>query len=192
MPDTVDDFLDGYQGPVEEVPVCGRPALVQEHALAEQALFDATRESGLAGPTPELRAEVARLEAEMAGSVRVFKIGALTYGPWSDLLAAHPPSDERRKLGHIVDDATFDPAALAACAVDPPMTVEQAQRMRDTIAPGEWQALMAAVWKLNGRQQHAPKSRLLYELDQLSDGYSDTPPPTGSPEAGSLADVVGQ
>ena len=176
MANLVDAFLDGYEGPVEEVPVCGKPGLIEAFRIADSELESALARAGLAGAPRELRDRVAALEAQIEASVQVFRLRGLPYGEWADLRTQHP------------ELAEFETAALAACAVEPPVTVAQAQRMRDTLGP-EFGRLMAAVARLNQESAAAPKSLLLSALRAQSDGSSDTPPSTESPEAGSLADA---
>lgn len=184
----VDDFLDGYEAPVEEVAVCGRPALIAEHAKLEAEIAGARVRNGLAGAPSDLLDRLAELEAEIAESVMVVKLRALANRPWADLLAAHPPTTEERAKGYGAHPATFEPAALAACAVDPPMTVEQAGRMADTLPRSEWAALTEAVRRLHEDRSTAPKSLLLSVLRPVSAESSDTPLDEGSLEEPSSGD----
>jgi len=185
MPLSVDDFLNGYSGPVEEVPICGRPDLIAEHAKVESEVAEHRGPGGsMAGAPADLLDRLAALEAEIDDTVLVFKLRGLSYGEWTTKQGEHPPKDESMRY----DPDTFEPAVIAACAVDPALTVDQATRLRDTLPPSEWQALTAAMYRLHGARSTAPKSLLLSVLRPLNGDSSDTPPSTESPEAGSLAD----
>lgn len=186
MPSSLDDFLDGYSGPVEEVPVCGRPDLIAEFAKVEAQIAGYGDNNTLGDDPKEVMDLIERLkvlESEIESTVMVFKLRAMAYQPWTDLLGQHPPEH----AGLRVNPVTFEPAAIAACAVDPPMTEEQAVRLRDTVAASEWQALIAAMWRLNQGKSEVPKSLLLSVLRPASVASSASPPDTESPEAGSLA-----
>jgi hypothetical protein len=174
----VDEFLDDYEAPVEQVAVCGKAGLLAEHARLESEIVG--HRSGLGGPPSDLVERLAEVEAELERSVKVFTLEALTYQEWSDLMAAHPPSKDQRSQGHGSNPATFEPAALAACASDPPLTVEQAERMRATLPPSEWAALMGAVARLHQERTSAPKSLLLSVVRRMSEGSSTMPQVEGS------------
>jgi len=177
---SIDDFLDGYEPPVEEVPVCGRPGLIAEHAQVEAEVAGHSIHGSLGGPPKELLHRLAELEAEIAESVIVVKLRAIANRPWADLLAAHPPTTEERAKGYGVHPDTFEPAALAACAVEPELTVAQAERMANTVPRSEWTALTEAVRRLHEDRSTAPKSPLLSVLRPASAASSATPPDEGS------------
>ena len=176
----LDDFLDRYQPPVEEVAVCGRSSLIADHARTESEIVGFRAKNGLAGPPAELLDRLAELEAEIERSVLVFRLQAMPYRRWADLLASHPPTKEQRASGAGANAESFEPAAFAACAVEPKVSPEQAARLHDTLPPGEWRALMDAVYRLHREQVAAPKSLLLSALPLLNDGFSTTPPDEGS------------
>ncbi len=176
----IDDFLDGYEPPVEEVPVCRRPGLIAEHALLEAKVAKLSVHGTLGGPPQELLDQLATIEAEIEASVTVFRLQAIAHRPWADLLAAHPPTTEERAKGYGVHPDTFEPAALAACAIEPTLTVEQAERMADTIPRSEWAALTDAVRRLHEDRSTAPKSLLLSALRPASAASSATQLDEGS------------
>lgn len=177
---TVDDFLDGYHLPVEEVAICGRPDLIAEHAKAEAEILGHRANGSLGGPPAELVDRLADLEAEIEASVMVVKLKALPHGPWADLLAAHPPTSSQKADGFGVNPDTFEVAALHACAVEPTFTEDQAHRMRRTVPRSEWAALTAAIRGLHEVVSSVPKSLLLSALRPASAASSDTPPDEGS------------
>lgn len=180
MAGSLDDFLDGYEPPVGEVVICGKPGLIADHHRLDAEVMGHRARSGLGGPPAELLDELARIEAEIEASAYVIRLQAIAHRPWADLLAAHPPTTEERALGYGTHPATFEPAAVAACAIEPTITVEQAERMRDTLPRSEWQALTSAVRDLHEERSAAPKSLLLSALRPASVASSDTPLNEGS------------
>lgn len=180
MTQDIDAFLDGYEAPVEEVPICGKPGLIAEHARIEAEIIGFRTEGSLAGPPRDLVDRLEEIERQVEESVLVWRLRALPFGAWADLQLEHPPTDEQRRGGHAANPDSFEPAALAACAVEPTVTVAQADRMRATLAPTEWVALMGAVRRLHQERTAAPKSLLLSALRRRSDAYSATQPSEGS------------
>lgn len=110
----------------------------------------------------ELAAEVQALEAEMADSEVEFRFRAVSYVEWMRLIAAHPPTPQQlrdnKQLDHNPD--TFQPAALAASCVDPPMTVEQAVEMRDVLHFDQYTVLWGTCAMVNRGGDARPKSKL--------------------------------
>ncbi len=189
---SVDDFLDRYEPPVEEVAVCGRAGLVAEHARTEAELAGHAAHASLGGPPAELVDRLRALEAEIESSAIVITVQARTSREWADVMAFHPPKGDAAKVGAPYDVETWEPAILAACAIDPVLSAEQAVRMRETLPPGEWRALMEAVVRVNGERVVAPKSLLLSALALVSDDSWGMPPAGGSLGEPSLADNGGQ
>lgn len=192
MTSPVDDFLDGYRLPVEEVPVCGRPDLIFEHAKAESEMARHAATFALSGPPTELVERLAALEAEIEQSVTVVRLQGLGNGAWLDLRAQHPPTREQKDNGFGVNPDTFEAAALVACAVEPTYEDDQAHRMRRTLAPGEWGALTDAIYRLHEGRSNVPKSLLLSALRPVNDASSDTPQDEGSLAERSSGDSGGQ
>lgn len=177
----VDDFLAGYEPPCEEVPICGKPGLMSEFLLLESEIITAGAANGLAGAPMELVDRLEQLQAEIDASVKVFKVQNQGWQAWADLQVMHPPTPEERATGLRVHRETFDPASVALAAVDPPLTIEQAEQLKAKVPPADWEALIGAVWRVHGRQATAgPKSLLLSALRPQSDESSDTPPSEGS------------
>ena len=185
MVEHIEDFLDGYAPAVREVPICGRPALIAEHAKIEAEISGP--DYGLAGPPAELVDRLAELEAEIEASVRVFRLEALSQQAWADLLAEHPPSPSKGQDDYAWDPDTFEPAALVACSPDAAqITHARAERTRAVLPPGEWQTLIRAILDLHKEHFAAPKSWLLSARHHLSDASLSTPPSEESLDQGSL------
>jgi hypothetical protein len=87
------------------------------------------------------------------------EVRALPPVEWEALIALHPPEDPTKVRW---DDATFRPAALAACVYAPDGSQRDEQWWANlwkvgTVTAGELYALYAAVIRLN---EHGPQPRV--------------------------------
>lgn len=185
MTKTVDDLIATAQPRTEKVQVCARGDLVDRHAelVAELgvAVDDPSARSLGEGLTPEVERihdEIQQVEAEMEEATVTFALRAIGSLAWQNLLRAHLPRPGRdhRLMFNL---ATFPPAAVAACAVDPPVTVEQAQQMYGTdeepgvLHSAEWDKLWSAAYVLNETATPHPKLPAAIE-SLLKNGRSST------------------
>ncbi|MFD0405022.1 hypothetical protein [Kitasatospora sp. NPDC127116] len=146
MPD-IEDIIKGTTLRETTVPLCLAGELQGEYEALERQLTDAATLVGesLAGsPRVPIAERMEDLRAEMAEHLVEFRFRALGHQAWSDLRAAHPGGD-----GQVFNPDTFGPAAVAACAVEPAMTVEQYKRLAEKLTYGQQEALFGAVWELN-------------------------------------------
>lgn len=168
----------------ETVPVLLDAELLSEHAALEATLAEAIqRDATLNRPpqSPALAAQLEALEAKIANASERFVVEGVGATAWYELLAAHPPSKEERKLGFDHDWRTFRPAALAASCVDPELTYQQAEWLMASLPAGEWDRLWSAVSVVNrGGGGADPKSDLIAVSRLLSKRSSATPPSEGS------------
>lgn len=79
------------------------------------------------------------------GETAAFVVRALPRRQYRELLDDHPPV----KDGADWNPDTFPPALIAACVVDPEMTVEQAAQIWEEWEAGEMGRLFLECWKLN-------------------------------------------
>ncbi|MFI9331884.1 hypothetical protein ACIGZJ_30635, partial [Kitasatospora sp. NPDC052868] len=143
----IEAVITGATARETTVPLCLAGALQGEYEALERQLTDSASLVGesLAGsPRVQVASRMEELRAEMAGHLVSFRLRAMEPEAWSDLLAAHPGAN-----GKLFDPATFGPAAVAACALDPAMTVEQYQRLEKRLSHGQREVLLDAVWNLN-------------------------------------------
>lgn len=187
----VDEFLDSYELPSVEVPIFPNDELRERHAHIEAKLVEEAG-GGLVGPPPELLAELEAVEAEIEATVKIFKLRAVPYAAWADLMAAHPPSKAQSDDGHATNPDTFEPVALEACAESPKVSASQAKRMRDRLSPAEWQRLMQAIRHLHVEPAHSPKSFVLSVTRRLNGASSATQPAGASLADPSSGDDDGQ
>lgn len=145
--------------PTDEVTIVTSPADGAALARLERQLIAAAEydeQHNEPATAPVVAAEIEKLEA--TAETRTFIVQALSDKAWSDLERAHPPGDGDH--GRYNPD-TFEPAAIAACIVDPPgATVDLVDRLRASVAPAEWAKLRGAVIGLNLAGQSPPSLRL--------------------------------
>lgn len=143
----IEDIIAGATLRETTVPLCLAGALQGEFEDLERQLAEvaATVGQSLAGDDRVGIAErMEQVRAEMADHLVDFRFRALSPLAWSDLMAEHPGQG-----GDLVNAATFGPQAIAACAIDPAMTVEQYGRLAAGLTFAQQDKLLAAVWALN-------------------------------------------
>lgn len=185
---SVDDFLDDFEAPTTVVRICPRVDLRDRHAAADRALSDAVGRgsSSLADDGPkQLAAEVRAIEDEIEAATREFRFRALSRRRWRALLAEHHPQKPHKTEGLDFNPETFPVAAIAACAVEPEMTVEEAERLADRIPLGEFERMWGAVLQVNLGVSDAPKSVLATATLRMNGAFSTSAAHGESPEASS-------
>lgn len=188
----LDDFLAAATPRTVTVKVCAAGELAARHqtlvAEWQKALSD-TKGRSLGGDplALDLAQQIVDLEDEMEGFTKAFTFRALSRNAWLDLVGEHPPTKAEREQGETVHPRTFAVAAIAACSVDPKITLEQARVMADTVSPGEWQKCWFAIVDLNTSPTSVPKMIAATAILQASEGSSTTSDPGASPDQRSLA-----
>jgi hypothetical protein len=166
----IDEFLEGYRLPQDEVPICMRSDLQLQFEQLHRQLEAARRApagdsfaGGAAeGDSRRIAEEIEALRQEMAGHVRVFVLQAVHRREWRDLLAAHPPRPKDAPADHNTE--TFPVAVLVACSVKPKLSEEKAGRLIDMITPGQWGALWNTILELHGSSNPVPFSALASDI----------------------------
>lgn len=134
MAQSIDDILAEDDALYRRVVSARLPrvpqALLDEHAELDKRLMSlADGWEGIDSPpeAADVAARLAEIEAEIDESAVVVKLAGVGHKRWADLLRDHPPTKEQKRdhpqLDH--NPETFPPAAIAAAAIDPEMTVEQ-------------------------------------------------------------------
>lgn len=145
----IDDLLAQTTAARRTVRICirgdlaGRIEALRERWAAAVA-FDADHNAP--STAPALWDEIAELEREAETSTVTFTVEAVGHTAWRRLVAEHPPDGLD---GWRWDLETFPPAALAASAIDPTMTEEQATVLAEKLSDGQWQKLFGAVLAVN-------------------------------------------
>mgnify|MGYP001152550309 CR=1 FL=1 len=160
----IDELLGEIHLPEASVPICLRADLQAEFDRLSHELEVARRSPdadtlvGSSGRTRRIAEEMEKIRTQMQQHTRVIRLRALPRRQWSDLLARpeHQPRKEDAPADY--NRETFPVAALAACAVAPKMTVEQAGRLVDRLSQGQWDRLWLAILNLNKGEANVPFS----------------------------------
>ncbi|MEV7358208.1 hypothetical protein [Kitasatospora sp. NPDC091276] len=156
----IEAIIEGATAREVTVPLCLAGALQGEYEALERQLMDAAATVGqsLAGsPRTQVAERMEALREEMTRHLVEFRFRALDPHAWSDILAAHPASTPDM----LFDPGTLFPAVIAACSVDPVMTVEQYKRLATKMSAGQQNVLEQALWDLNNTAQQAVPFSLL-------------------------------
>jgi hypothetical protein len=167
---TIDEFLDGYEEQRVPAKVCMKGNLVAEHAELDAQLNAAhkrARDSMHDKEVSRLRRAIADIEKRIAESERTFWFHGVGYRAWQDLKRKYPPTKEQREQqGLDLNLETFVVPAIAASAVQPEMSLEQANSLAEILPEGEIQKLFRAVLQANG-ETLVPKSILAAAIEQV-------------------------
>lgn len=164
---SIDDILGQLKLPERVYPLCTNADLRAEWEQADAVVTAEYRDSmdSLAGTSKAGKDAAKRaqeLETEMAEHTVHLRLRALAHKAWSDLVAANPPregSDDGQW-----NSETFGVALLAASAVDPVMSEEQAAALVDRLTLGQWNELQVMLFNLSTGSVEVPKSRRASEV----------------------------
>lgn len=158
----VDAWLDEAAPPTRSVTVYGRGDLVARlQDLAAQDHDPADRR--LAGSP--VSAEIADLQVQLDASALILHVrGLLDHEQRTMLDQVTVEGDGQRT----VDEQRYELLLLSTAAVEPALTLAQAERMRDRIGQAQWDAVFAAINAASRETIDVPLSRLASETGQAS------------------------
>ncbi|GAA3416226.1 hypothetical protein [Streptosporangium vulgare] len=158
------DIIGQVKRPEKTVPICLAGDLQAEFEDLERDLAiarDKPAEGTLAGGSNPIATTIAQQIVELRERMRehttVFRFRGLPRKAWSDLVAECPPGDDAKE-GADVDWETFGVALVAACVVEPTMTVEDAGQLAEVLTQAQWDSLFAAAYSVNKRDVDVPFS----------------------------------
>ncbi|MGI5233839.1 hypothetical protein [Actinoallomurus sp. CA-142502] len=185
----IEDILGSAELPQKTVELCLKGNLQADFEVLERQLREAeeTDDDALAGGVRarELAEQIEDVRRKMAEHVTMFRFTALGAKSYSDLLAKHPPTEEQKQAGAGVNLDTWPAALVAACALDPKMTVEQAERLHDKITDGQWEELYDTALACNRKKVDVPFSFAASAIRASSAPRPSQPEPGAFPAAGS-------
>jgi len=154
----IEDLLAKVKPATASVRICLRGDLLGDLDLLKDDLdqYDEWEPSGMeADPRAKLRARKAELEAEMRAASATFRFKSIGDKAWSDLLAKHPPR-EGKDDNEPFDPTSFPTALLAASAVEPTMSVQQAGQLLEGFTLAQRNTVFAAAYSANVRGVDIP------------------------------------
>lgn len=182
----IDDFLSDYRPPEQVVSITIRGDLLGRLLLLEEQLREArsgddndslgTENSGRSAF--EIADEIEKTREEVRKSMREFRFASVGDVKWSDLTVKFPPKPDSQLP---FDPDKFWPAAIAASAVEPPMTVAQAEKLMEKLSSGQTRKMIDAVMTVNGGDDDLPKSASASVLRRHSKQKPTTAVPGESP-----------
>jgi hypothetical protein len=161
----IESIIDDTEPATTSVTICIKGALRAEYDRLETQL-GTTASNSLAGDTTNraVAERMAELVEQMRAAERTFNLRAVTpRRAWRNLTAKRP-----LKTPDLDDDAYADLyhpwvcSIVAASAIEPAMTPEQAERLADKLSDGDWQKLANGAWSVN---------------DDCGESLSPSPPP---------------
>lgn len=105
-------------------------------------------------PSLAIVAELRELQDQVRDSAVEFTLQALTDTEWSALLLQHPA----RHAEELFNPDTLFPALIAACCVEPVMSLSDYEALGKVINKGQRESLEAAAWRVNNEATTVPFS----------------------------------
>lgn len=156
---SIEDVIDAATLRETEVQLCLSGDLAAE-ADRLQAQLDALPpekpRSSLAevNPRAAIESELDEVHALMRENLTTFRFRALGRTAWLDLVAQHPGRND----GEAWNPETFTVALVAACAIEPEMTLDQAERLFEKINADQRGDLWSGAYGANTRETRVPFS----------------------------------
>ena len=165
MTQSIAEVLAAAKPRESSVTLCMAGDLAAEFDALEHRLTELRRTApgdSLAGNgSAEIAERMAGVRRAMAESEVVFTFRAISRKAWSDLLTAHPAplgADTKYSMDTLV------PAVVAASAIDPKMSIAEANTLCDTLSSGQVDALFVAAWDVNTGSGEIPFSGAAFAL----------------------------
>ena len=187
----IDAWLSNGKRPEADVPICLVGDLAAQYQAKAEELVEAAADPGRSIEDTralELGRELEALREKMEGATRTFHLRAMAPDDYLDLQVKHPPRDGNevdQRLG--CNRATFLPALVKACTVDPVLTDEQWEALLGKLSSRQWDELWVTAQQLNREDVRPPKSLGISEPMPTSDVKSKPRGRSGSRSSGSAA-----
>lgn len=168
----IEELIASAQLPQQTATLCLRADLVArwDKLHAEWRTAEDTGGS-LAEGTPKdaLAAQIRELTEQMQQHQVQFVFEALPPVEYSALIMKHPPKgDDKARFRW--DAATFTPALIKACLIEPKMTEEQIDRLLAKLSTGQQKLLGQAAYLANEGDGDIPFDGAVYAENPNSDG----------------------
>jgi hypothetical protein len=186
----IDEVIASAKLPEKTLPLNLRGDLQAEWEDLERQLRVAQENADddtLAGD-PKARKIANRMVAiskEMAEHTVVFRFRALPKTAYSDLLTKHKADENTEHQVDGLDWDTYPTALIAACSVDPKMSVAQADRLSERVTDRQWDDLFATALSCNRDKVDVPFSFSASAIRAATAPRSKQPERGESPAPGS-------
>lgn len=157
-----------YRAPQATATICLRADLTTEIDRLEaelRAVQKADDENNRTPEAPALAERIMALQAEAAAAEVRFVFQSMGRRRWSDLIRAHKPTDEQRRLAEenemvvAFNTDTFPPAAMHASCIEPPnLTLDWWQQIYDRWGEGQVRVLFNACQAAHFGVAEVPKA----------------------------------
>jgi hypothetical protein len=187
----IEAIIDRAQLPETTVALCLDGPMVAQYERLEVQLRQAGPATSLGDESSaEAVAEAMRvLRVQMLDAQVTFTLRALPPRQFSGLRAKIPvQADGQDQSEHDEAYHQWVCQLLAACAVEPTMTAQQADQLCDRLSEGQWGSLGNAAWAVNTSRQDVPFSAAASVIARGSGARSKPPAPSANPAPDYLAE----
>lgn len=161
---SVEDLIGRAKPPVRSVTICMDQSMQAEHDELIEQLEQAQRSQGskMGGSSEavDLANRIGEVERAMQEHLQTFHFKGLSKNALSVLYKRFPSEDK----GLLWDMEGGGHALVAAAAVDPAMSEEQAKRLFDALSDGQANLLTGAAWLASKGTNSVPLSARASEL----------------------------
>lgn len=181
----IDDLLAKVKQREQVVPVLADPSLLEDRAAIEQELREARAYDRLHNEkdtAPAVEKKLAKMDEKIESETIWFRFRGLPRREYLTLLTTFPPREGNlmdRRTGFDSDE--FPPHLLAACAVDPELSVEQARTIWEEWSDAMTTELVNAAVAVNREVVDVPFTRPASKRTTPKESSGSTQPTTESP-----------
>lgn len=154
------------------------PGLTQRYEDLQDDLLKAHKHDATTNDkdtAPAVEDEIAEVEQRIADSRAMFEFTAIGRKPYNAILKAHPPKKPDDKV-YGFDPLTFPPALLAATAINPTLTPDQAMEIWEEWSDAEATLLFETALKPNRTVADVPFTRGGIDMATLATVKPSTTP----------------
>jgi hypothetical protein len=165
---SIEDLIGSAKPPVRSVTICMDQSMQAEHDELVERLDQVRRDNpAKMGDTAEghdLAVRIGEVEEAMQKHLQTFRLKGLSKGALNVLYKRFPSKDKQQ----VWDAEAGGHALVAAAALDPEMTEEQAERLIDALSQGQASLLVGTAWLASTGSSAVPLSARASELRRAS------------------------
>jgi len=161
---SVEDLIGRVKVPVRSVTIVLDSSSLAEYDELREKLDAANRQQVRMTQTPEaveIAARMQELEAEMREASEVFQFKGISKNALNNLVKRFPP---KKGQGTTWDVEAGSVPFVAAASQEPAMTEDEAGRLCDALAQGQWDKLVSTAWLATNGDGSVPFSARASEV----------------------------